>query len=433
MIARSESHGVLTVEDPPPPAYESTNGSAAPGSGLGGSGMKDSLTRMSAGKLFSALLAALTPEIFQRKRGASAHRALRPGTAWLDGLRGWAAFIVCFVHLTVYTHPDLELCYGHPIPFKQDVFNYSPAAWPFARVLWSGGHFSVAIFFVISGYVLTQKLTATLHENRRDDFIQSVNSAVFRRAIRLYMPVILSTFQLIFVWHVLGIQTPWPPRQPNLFREIIHWFNETMMFGFFFKTGFLFTIYNIHTWTIPVELRGSLFVWLWLFAFHQVENRIRIISTAVFLFYQVFFTPGAWYACFFAGMMTAETHNLWSKGSPPFKLPWDGIIRALRARPFFLAVLMHLMFVASLYLAGEPGADMYAEELLYNCPGWGTLGRLIPVAYYDREHASVQRWFWLFWAAWFLVISGREIGWVKRFFETDFSQCECSLLLSKQA
>jgi hypothetical protein len=417
MIARSDSHGVLTVEEPPPPAYEA-NGSATP---VGIGSLKESLMHLSGARLASAVLAALTPEIFQRRRGGSAHRTARPGTAWLDGLRGWAAFVVCFVHLTVYTHPDLELCHGHQV--RPGVYNNSPAAWPFLRILWSGGHFSVAIFFVISGYVLTQKMTSILHEGRREDFVQSVNSAMFRRPIRLYLPVALSTLQLLLVWHLLGIATPWPPREPNLFRELIRWWNQTLGFTYFFKIGFLFTIYNIHTWTIPVELRGSLFVWVWLFVFHQISNYVRILSTAIFLVYMVFWTPGAWYACFFAGMLTAELHTLWSKGTSPIPLPWDGLFRALKARPLFTSVLMHLMFLASMHLAGQPGADLYKEELLYNCPGWGTLGRMIPPSYYDDNSASLQRWFWLFWAAWFLIISGREIGWLKRFFETGFSQC----------
>lgn len=43
----------------------------------------------------------LMPEILRRKSGT--RRALS-STAWLDGLRGWAALVVCMVHLTVYTH-----------------------------------------------------------------------------------------------------------------------------------------------------------------------------------------------------------------------------------------------------------------------------------------------------------------------------------------
>lgn len=46
-------------------------------------------------------LDALMPEILRRKSGT---RRAVGSTAWLDGLRGWAALVVCMVHLTVYTH-----------------------------------------------------------------------------------------------------------------------------------------------------------------------------------------------------------------------------------------------------------------------------------------------------------------------------------------
>lgn len=51
--------------------------------------------------LACAGLDILMPEILRRKSGT--RRALS-STAWLDGLRGWAALVVCMVHLTVYTH-----------------------------------------------------------------------------------------------------------------------------------------------------------------------------------------------------------------------------------------------------------------------------------------------------------------------------------------
>lgn len=61
----------------------------------------DRFRKVTPRNLACAGLDILMPEILRRKSGT--RRALG-STAWLDGLRGWAALIVCLVHLTVYTH-----------------------------------------------------------------------------------------------------------------------------------------------------------------------------------------------------------------------------------------------------------------------------------------------------------------------------------------
>lgn len=61
----------------------------------------DRLRKVTPRNLVFAALDALRPELLRRRSGA--RRAIG-STAWLDGLRGWAALVVCMVHLTVYTH-----------------------------------------------------------------------------------------------------------------------------------------------------------------------------------------------------------------------------------------------------------------------------------------------------------------------------------------
>lgn len=73
-------------------------------SGLGFSndeGVLDRFRKVTPRNLAFAAIDALMPDILRRRSGA--RRALS-STAWLDGLRGWAALVVCMVHLTVYTH-----------------------------------------------------------------------------------------------------------------------------------------------------------------------------------------------------------------------------------------------------------------------------------------------------------------------------------------
>ncbi|KAK6853604.1 acyltransferase-like protein [Apiospora arundinis] len=473
------------------------------------------LSAASPKQILCLLLDFLKPDILRRRRQPPSssspsqqqqrRRSRRTDTAWLDGLRGWAAFGVCLAHMSVYTHPRIELCYGSLIAPSPDtghasLRNATPAAVPVLRLFWSGGHFAVMIFFVISGYVLTKRPIALLQslspsssptplpksplsaipqkrqvlhnyshdENAATAFVDALHSAMARRPLRLFLPVIWSTLFFATSWHVLGLATPWPEQQPNLAMELWNWARDLAKFCYFFRNRVLFTNYNIHTWTIPVELRGSYMVLVWLFlwgypcfspasssspyysttssASHiSPSTRRRVIATAAMTVYLAVGAAGAWYAAFFAGMLMAELDALDADAATSLttttidgkltsynnnhharpRLPWDGLLDFLRQRPRFRSVLLHSMLAAGLYLGSAPSSDiMKVDELLGNCPGgWKTLSRLIPAPYTaSDEPESVHRWFWLFWAAWLLFVSIKELDWVRSLFETRFSQ-----------
>ena len=299
----------------------------------------------------------------------------------------------------------------------------TPGAWPFVRLFFSGGHFAVMLFFSISGYVIAMRLLQLLHEGRTSEFLEAFHSAVVRRPLRLYLPVIWSTLFIVFFWHVFGIMTPWPDRQSNLFWELISWARETGKFCDFYRMGFLYTYYNIHSWTIPVELRGSMYLFVWLFALHQVDHQVRILAQVGMVLFLSIGSPGAWYACFFAGMLTAELDMLANEAMVQVALPWDGAFKTLRRRKWIRMSLLHVMLVAGFYLGGQPSdSNQTQEEILGTCRGWKTLNKMIPSSYED-EHGTF-RWFWLFWAAWMTLVAIKEIPWAKKAFEIGFSQCE---------
>ncbi|KAI7337393.1 hypothetical protein KC315_g2335 [Hortaea werneckii] len=372
----------------------------------------------------------LKPEILQRRRGP----VKRPGpTAFLDGLRGWAAFCVALMHLFVYTHDWVELCYNAPL--LDGSTNSSPLTLPFIRLPFTGGHFSVMLFFVISGYVVPRRLLMLLHEERRTDFIDALQSAVIRRPVRLFIPVILSTgmFWSLF-WHILGIATPWPVHQPTFFGEFYVWFHDLLNFVNPWRMDkLLFTYYNIHSWTIPVEYRGSMFIIVWLLCTSSMTIKGRLMATAGLMWYLVFGAPAAMYATFFAGMVTAELDLLSSGNSSVSsdgeKLPHSSssvlgsgigsrIVEALTPGKKRKALVLHLMLAACLWLASIPASDgMGKVEVLSVCPGWMPLGNIVPHNYNDGT-PQTYRWFWLFWAAWGTLIAVKELPWLRSIFET---------------
>ncbi|KAF1819938.1 uncharacterized protein K489DRAFT_362562 [Dissoconium aciculare CBS 342.82] len=388
-----ESKGILDMGGPQPPQSIGTT----------------------AGKLVSGLIDILKPEILTRRKHSGGVR--RTKTAWLDGLRGTAAFCVALMHLTVYTHAGIEHCYGGQTYFNQ--YNTSPLALPFIRIPFTGGHFAVTVFFVISGYVVPRRLISLINEGRRDEFIDSVQSAIVRRPIRLYVPVILSTGWLVIMWHFFRVTTAWPTVQPTLLGELKMWVVDNFKFIYIHRIGWLFTYYNVHTWTIPVELRGSMWMFVWLFAFHTVGTRYRMLATLGLVIYLVMGAPAAQYACFFAGMLQSEMDMLAESGAN-VRLPWDPITKFMRERPKFRMFVYHMLLLGGLFLAGQPASDQHdRHELLGNCPGWGPLRWFIPAVY---DELNQYRWFWLFWGSWMVLVSVKEIAWAKWIFETNFCQ-----------
>ncbi|PIA97392.1 hypothetical protein CB0940_06479 [Cercospora beticola] len=359
---------------------------------------------------------ALKPEIFERRALSAAQK--RPGTtAWLDGLRGVAALSVCTMHLCVYTHTNLELCYGAGIWWQK--WNTSIAAWPIFRLPFTGGHFAVILFFTISGYVVPRRLISLLHEGKQAEFVEAINAAIVRRPGRLFLPVAFSTLFLAFFWHITGIVTAFPQRQSNIFTEVWAWFLDQMKFWYYYRTGFLFTYYNAHTWTIPVELRGSMNIFLWLFAVHQVRTKWRILMTVGILAHFIY-ASGAWYAAFFAGMLTSELDMIYTNGIP-VSLPWDPIVNFFRKREMIKQGVLHVMLFIGLWLASQPSSDMHSRDEVMDCGAWNYLNKLIPDPYNDGNNTT-YRWFWLFWAAWIILVTVGQIGWVKWLFETGPAQ-----------
>ena len=160
---------------------------------------------------------------------------LRP-TAYLGGLRGFAAFLVYWHHheLWVRAKPEtefLEYAFGHD---GQYVF----ASFPGIRTLFGGGHFAVSTFFVISGYVLSTKPMSLIHAGDQAKLADSLGSALFRRWLRLFIPLMCTTFLYMTSWHLFGgfwIDGAKP--KPTYGQELWAWYAELKNFSFVFNQG----------------------------------------------------------------------------------------------------------------------------------------------------------------------------------------------------
>lgn len=368
-----------------------------------------------------------TPEILSRRKrqGGRLPHVQQPKTAWVDGLRGWAALLVCVFHLTMWTHEGINHCHGAALSSGggSGARNTSPAAWPVVRTLWTGGHFSVALFFTLSGYVLPRRPLTALHAGRRADFSEALRSSVVRRPFRLFIPVVLSTLGVTVVSYATGIPTSAMGREDSLPLQLAAWARETARYLYFLQGEY--HVANQHTWSLLVEMRGSLFLFGWLFALSGVRHRARVVLTLGLIWYLVVAVPAAQMAMFFAGMATAEL-DMVASGPARVRPPWDGLVRALGRHALVRASVSHAALFGALYLAGEPSGSAAGSsrgEVLGGCRGWVTLEWVIPEAYPRGGDDPSWLWFWLFWAAWIFLLAARDINWLKCALSSGFSQC----------
>ncbi|EXJ88639.1 hypothetical protein A1O1_05570 [Capronia coronata CBS 617.96] len=178
-------------------------------------------------------------------------------TAWLDALRGYAAWIV----------------------FQYHCFNTYDPSWrrqPFVSVLFAGPGM-VALFFVISGYVLSYGLLKHMRTRQSSGMLDSLASATFRRYMRLYASSVVATmFAFVLVrLHLYNGRGLWVP---TFFGQVRDWLWNTIFFinplgdvrGWYHE-GTQNSNYEGALWTIPVEFRGSMI----LFGFCAAVCKLR--------------------------------------------------------------------------------------------------------------------------------------------------------------
>lgn len=343
------------------------------------------------------------PAIFTRSTGE--RRALR-STAYLDGIRGFAALLVYCGHHQLWARESigisrkLESGYG----FEG---NFYFACLPVVRTFFSGGHMSVCLFFAISGYALSYKSIGLIQAGKFDKLTETISSSLVRRAPRLYTPVLATTFLYLTSWHLFGLWSPSPKQKDTYYEEVWNWATEfTDLTWIYRDCGPTWFTYNFHTWSIPVEYKGSLVVYMTLIGISRCSRDKRLLALAATIFYFLYLVNGGFVAIFISGILICDLELLAAKDNlPPF----------FKKLEPFKGTIMNFLFVAGLFLGGCPSATNELSDL-QKTPGWYYLSMIKPRAQGDFK------WFYLFWAAVFLLVSIPRIPPLRRFFETRFCQ-----------
>lgn len=322
-------------------------------------------------------------------------------TAYLDGLRGFASLLVYCLHHQTWAHSPL---------FLENTFGYNNqyylAALPGLRIFFTGGHYAVSVFFVISGYVLSAKPLSLIHSGDYNRLAENVGSALFRRWLRLFIPVICVTFMVASTPHVLGIQANFVPEQ-TWREEIWKWYCEFKNFSFAFRLGGdPWLSYHYHVWSIPYEFRGSICIYTSVMALSRCTRSARLWCQIGLIVYFLYIADGAHFAMFTAGMLLCDLDQLAERQQLP---EWMASLKQLKTHIFYT------LFILGVLLGGVPSIH-WDVQILKQSPVWGHFAFLVPQAVFD------YKWFFLFWAAVFTVAALPRLPWLRSFFEGRFCQ-----------
>ncbi|KAL2127981.1 hypothetical protein VTI74DRAFT_9905 [Chaetomium olivicolor] len=357
----------------------------------------------------SSELASLSParpagDDLERQAPASAPRKYEnSSTAFLDGLRGLAAFFVFFQHCiggfddNVHEHGFGEAGHWHL------------ASLPFVRILFNGGGAAVAIFFVLSGYVLSRSPLRLVRDGKRETCLWSLASAVVRRPIRLYGPPLAVTLAFALLLHApfhVVQELPWPQRKDDVFLEVMNWVVDAINYFNPFQThsNEVWFTYGLVVWTIPIELKGSMVIY-GLAALHasgklSAQGSLLAWSIAAVALLQM----GFWtMACFISGLILTCLDV--------YALDASFLSRHFSQRT--RTILHHVAFFVGYYLLCQPAHGGEPDYSL-NTPGWHTLTRLTPGVYSKNQYYR----YWTSWGALLLVYATLRIPWLQYLLKT---------------
>ena len=372
-------------------------------------------------------------------------------TAYLDGMRGLAAFCVFICHMS-YQVFWITFGFGQGEPGE----NAWPIQLPIIKLFYSGPPM-VAIFFVISGYALSLKPLKQMRARQYDGLMVTLSSAAFRRSFRLFLPCFASTFMVgvlaqlnLFQITARFSQDTYYLRShleshcwtaPSPYIQFWHWATE--MFDFVHPWDwFIFggsVDYDRHLWTIPTEFRSSMVLFLTHLMVARMRPGIRLLSLVLIIYWAIHWDRWEM-ILFWSGLMLAEL-NLISTAReeasagvmPPstaggasnpdvyfnarndaqwnhrYSKPLAKFSRR-RLSPQASRYFWWANFVCGLYLASYP------DDAGHLTPGYRFLTRFIP-PYYSEKHR-----FWQSVAAVQIIWSVNNADFLKRYFTTPLVQ-----------
>ena len=216
-------------------------------------------------------------------------------TSYLDGIRGLAACIV------VTSHAKGACGLQDVWILEQPIIGINHA-----------GQAMVDVFFIISGYVLSYRMLKLMRNHDSQKLLDSLASSIFKRFLRLHLPVGLATFISMVLIRLNWLPNPPTERLPSFAAQFVDWFGDllwsanpcTDVRGYWYE-GVFRTRYLDQMWTVPVEFRGSMILFSYCAACCKLSdrNRIQLTFLTIVLF---FYWQSVYAAMFLGGMLIAD-------------------------------------------------------------------------------------------------------------------------------
>ncbi|KAK4195079.1 acyltransferase 3 [Triangularia verruculosa] len=262
----------------------------------------------------------------------------------------------------------------------------------------------VAVFFVISGYALSLKPLTLLSAHNFTGFSSTLSSLIFRRGMRLFLPPALSTLFIVVLvrlgcysatdefahdfTYVRNVQETHYAALNTTSQQLGDW--AVGVGGFIHVWDWEvfggLTRMDVHLWTIPVEFRASMILFLVLIGTARVKRRVRWwLVGGVGMGYC--FGSGRWEMMLF----------LWGMGLAEFDV-YQGREQHKRSGLWGWTGLSLL----GLFFMSQP--DQGSETT----PGWVVLTGMIPGWWVEEER---YRYYQSLGAALFVLAVGRSKGW----------------------
>ncbi|PGH17689.1 hypothetical protein AJ79_01051 [Helicocarpus griseus UAMH5409] len=320
-------------------------------------------------KQLAPVLFSLLPAIIQSRISPRSNKPSRPvgKTAYLDGIRGLAAVGVVVLHMVLGFFPNSSYAYNGS-PGRDSIFQL-----PFFRLVYTG---QPTIFFFISGYVLSLGTTKKCRSQSWGSLQLDLSSKIFRRLFRLYIPSIIATFIPMFMIS-FGLfpgvakfgdkNMPhrtfnMSPQESTFLRQFWLWCKTIppLFWPFDWENFSQNSPYAYQLWTIPVEFRCSMVLFLVHAALARCSGRTRLSFNGLLSLY--FLTFEKWDVfLFLAGAFLAELDIIKeeaSEGQLPkteSKDPTFRVVTQYTPPAWFMTACM----IVALWILSVPAADIW--------------------------------------------------------------------------
>lgn len=259
------------------------------------------------------------------------------------------------------------------------------------------GQVQVATFYVLSGISLSLKPLRLARSHAFEKLFDTMFSAVFRRALRLYLPVfavqtgVLLATLLGLYNHAYALSQNWPYGGTNEFMQTVFgsnwaqiedWLRAMWHFADPFVPYQPRLMYDVHTWTIPIEFRNSCILFVTLVGFSKLRARVRMSLTVILWAYCMCHTViESETALFMAGMVIAEFMVIQEESAKQSYMT-DASTRSWSGRADVQCAFWCATALFGLHLLSWPpwNAD--------RTPGYRTLARMTP------QFTDIAEYFW---------------------------------------